>query len=54
MSGVSRELINTECLVEQLAVLLRTYSLAELMEPVVDCLLSLSDLNGGGVGASEQ
>ena len=50
MSGVSRELINTECLVEQLAVLLRTYSLAELMEPAVDCLLSLSDLNGGGVG----
>ena len=50
MSGVSRELLNTECLVEQLAVLLRTYSLAELMEPVVDCLLSLSDLNGGGVG----
>lgn len=50
MSGVSREPVNTECLVEQLAVLLRTYSLAELMEPVVDCLLSLSDLNGGGVG----
>lgn len=49
-SGVSRELINAECLVEQLAVLLKTYALADFMEPVVDCLLSLSDLNGWGKG----
>ena len=46
-SGVSRGLINTDCLLSKLRQIVEDFDLSTFIEPIVDCLLSLSDLNGG-------
>lgn len=51
-SGISRELINTDCLLSKLHQIVEDFDLSTFIEPIVDCLLSLSDLNGGCVGGA--